>query len=138
MARSSPSSRLPLPLFDRKRGALLEASYRLRRAESERRGAEATVGAALRSTHARLARAFEEALALRERALPEAERAFAGAREAWRRGLFRYIEVLDAQRTLFALRSEEIDALLAYHTTRAELEGLIGRPLDAVTPESPR
>jgi cobalt-zinc-cadmium efflux system outer membrane protein len=126
---------LPLPLFDRRRGALLEARYRLRRAESERRGAEASVGAALRSAHERLARAFDEAVALRERALPEAERAFEGARRAWRSGVLRYVEVLDTQRTLFALRGEEIDALAAYHTTRAELEGLIGRPLDALTPE---
>jgi cobalt-zinc-cadmium efflux system outer membrane protein len=120
---------LPLPLFDQRRGALLEARYRLRRAESERRAADVAIGAALRSAHQRLTGAFEEALALRERATPEAERAFEGAREAWRHGLLRYVEVLDTQRTLFALRAEEVDALASYHAARTELEGLIGRSL---------
>jgi cobalt-zinc-cadmium efflux system outer membrane protein len=125
---------LPLPLFDRREGAVLEARYRLRRAESGQRAAAGAVGSTLRSTHARLLRAYEEARALRERALPEAERVFAGAAEAWRSGLLRYVEVLDAQRTLFALRDEEIQALADYHGARAELEGLIGRPLDALAP----
>ena len=123
---------LPLPLFDKREGAVLEARYRLRRAESEQRAAAGTVGSALRSTHARLLRAYEAARALRERALPEAERTFAGSTHAWRSGLLRYVEVLDSQRTLFALRDEEIAALADYHSARAELEGLIGRSLDAV------
>jgi len=122
---------VPLPLFDRNRGNVLEARYRLRRVESEERAAETAIGSALRAGHQRLVRAFEEARALRERALPEAESAFAGARAAWRSGLLRYVEVLDTQRTLFALRNDEVDALAAYHAARAELEGLTGTPLEA-------
>jgi cobalt-zinc-cadmium efflux system outer membrane protein len=125
---------LPLPLFDTRRGAVLEARYRLRRAEAERQAAAGAVGETLRSAHERMLRTYEEALALRERALPEATRAFEGAREAWRSGVLRYGEVLDSQRTLFTLRAEEIDALAAYHAARAELEGLVGRPLAAGAP----
>ena len=120
---------VPLPLFDRNQGNRLEARYRLRRAESERRAADVGIRTALRSAHQRLARAFEEATALRERALPEAAGAFEGARTAWRTGLLRYVEVLDTQRTLFDLRTDEVEALAAYHTARAELEGLTGHSL---------
>jgi cobalt-zinc-cadmium efflux system outer membrane protein len=130
---------LPLPLFDRKRGELLEARYRLRRTESERRLAASTVSATLHAAHQRLLRASDAAALLRERALPEALLAFEGARRAWRVGVLRYVEVLDAQRTWFALRDEEIEALADYHVARTELEGLIGRPLDAVAaPQEPR
>jgi cobalt-zinc-cadmium efflux system outer membrane protein len=129
---------LPLPLFDRRRGALLEARYQLRRAESEQRLAAGTVHTTLHGTYQRLLGAFEAAALLRERVLPEAERAFAGARAAWRVGGLRYVEVLDAQRTWFALRDEEIEALADYHVARAELEGLIGRSLDAFLAPEPR
>jgi outer membrane protein, heavy metal efflux system len=130
---------LPLPLFDRRSGALLEARYRLRLAESERRLAASTVSAALYATHQRLLRTSEAAALLRERAVPEALLAFEGARRAWRVGVMRYVELLDAQRTWFALRDEEIEALADYHVARAELEGLIGRSLDAVVaPREPR
>jgi cobalt-zinc-cadmium efflux system outer membrane protein len=130
---------LPLPLFDRRRGAVLQAQYQLRRAESEQRLAVSTANATLQGTYQRLLRAFEAASLLRERVLPEAARAFEGARAAWRVGGLRYVEVLDAQRTWFTLREEEIEALADYHVARAELEGLIGRPLDAVVaPQEPR
>ena len=47
-----------------------------------------------------------------------------GAREAYRRGALRYLEVLDAQRTWFELRDQYFDALAAYHVARIDLDRL--------------
>jgi cobalt-zinc-cadmium efflux system outer membrane protein len=120
---------VPLPLFDRNRGGILQAEYRLKRAASEQAAAETAAQAQLASAYQALAAAHAEVVALRERALPAAESAYSGALEAYRTARFRYLEVLDAQRTLFELRASELDALAAYHSAAADIERLTGTPL---------
>ena len=120
---------VPLPLFDRNQGASLAALRDLTKARHERHAAEVGAGAALRAVHESLRASFAEASALRDRILPQAEAAYDGLREGYLRGLFRYVEVLDAQRTLFELRGREVDALRDYHSAVAEIERLTGSPL---------
>ena len=119
----------PLPLWNRNRGGVLQAEYRLKRAANEEAAARAGATAQLRIAHAALAAAHVEVEGLEQRAVPKAEAAYTGALQAYRTGLFRYVEVLDAQRTLFELRTTEIDALAAYHQAAADLERLTGTPL---------
>jgi cobalt-zinc-cadmium efflux system outer membrane protein len=73
--------------------------------------------------------AFERAEALRAEIIPLAERTYRGAADAYTKGIYRYLEVLDAQRTLFELRDEHLRALAAYHMAAADLERLTGRAL---------
>lgn len=120
---------LPLPLFNRNRGGVLQAEYRLKRAANERAWARVTADVHLKAAYESLLAARAEADGLRDRALPEAAAAYSGALQAYRTGRFRYVEVLDAQRTLFELRANEIDALAAYHSAAADLEQLTGTPL---------
>jgi outer membrane protein, heavy metal efflux system len=123
---------IPLVLFDRNQGARLEARYRLAKAGEERRAAEVRVQTELAATYAALSAAFTEATRLRAEVLPGARSAFEAANEGYRQGKFGFLEVLDAQRTLFEARSQYIEALAAYHQTEAEIERLIGEPLEAV------
>ena len=120
---------VPLPLFNRNRGGVLQAEYRLKRAANEQAAAQVAAQVQLKSAYEALAAAHAEVEALRARALPEAEAAYSGAMQAYRTGRFRYVEVLDAQRTLFELRADEIDALASYHSAAADLERLTGAPL---------
>ena len=69
--------------------------------------------------------------ALRDRIIPQAQAVSDGAADAYAKGLFRYLEVLDAQRTLFELRGQHLQALVAYHAAAADLERLTGTPLVA-------
>ena len=50
-------------------------------------------------------------------------------RRGYVQGLFRNVDVLDAQRRLFELRLRELEALRAHHEARAEVERLTGTPL---------
>jgi cobalt-zinc-cadmium efflux system outer membrane protein len=70
--------------------------------------------------------AHEEARALRLELVPHARAAAAGAEEAYEKGLFHLVQVLDARRSVFDLRTEEIDALERYHLAAADIERLIG------------
>ena len=64
--------------------------------------------------------------------LPAAEEAFQVATEGYRQGKFGFLDVLDAQRTLFETKGQYLDAF-TYHKAVADTERLIGEPLGAVS-----
>jgi cobalt-zinc-cadmium efflux system outer membrane protein len=123
---------MPLPIFNRNQGEVLEARYRLAKVEDERRAAEVQVRTALAEAYGALASAFVEATRLHNEVLPGAQQAFDAVSEGYRQGKFGFLEVLDAQRTLFESRGRYLEALAAYHRAVAEVERLIGEPLGAV------
>jgi cobalt-zinc-cadmium efflux system outer membrane protein len=128
---------MPLPVFDHNQGGFLEARYQLAKAEEERRAAEIQGRASLAEAYAALSSAFGEATTLKNEVLPGAQRAFDAASEGYWQGKFGFLDVLDAQRTLFEARGRYLEALVAYHQAVAEVERLIGEPLGAL-PDTPR
>lgn len=120
---------LPLPVFNRNQGGILEAERRRGKAEDERRAAEVRVGTALNTTYQALAAAYAEAEAYKTSVLPGATSAFEAVRKGYRYGQFALLDVLDTQRTLFAARAQYLRALTAYHQGVAEVERLIGERL---------
>jgi cobalt-zinc-cadmium efflux system outer membrane protein len=126
---------LPLPLFDRNQSGILEARRRLGKARAERAAAEAGARAQVVTTYRVFRAAYERARALEGITIPEAEHVHTGAVDAHSKGRYRYLEVLDAQRTLFELRGQYLQALADYHTAAADLERLTGAPLPGGHPE---
>ena len=123
---------LPLVLFDRNQGSVLEARYKLSRAEDERRAAEVRVSTALSEVYQHLNTAYRDVRGLQQDVLPAAEEAFEVATEGYRQGKFSFLDVLDAQRTLFETKGQYLDALSAYHKAVADAERLTGEPVGAV------
>ena len=121
---------VPFPVFDRNQGERIAARRELTKARHLRRAARVRVETALRTSLAELSASYAEVHSLHGDALPQAEAAHRGMQEGYQRGLMRYGDVLDAQRTLFALRQRELDALRRYHGAVAELERLTGAPLE--------
>jgi cobalt-zinc-cadmium efflux system outer membrane protein len=126
------SMSLPLPLFDRNQGRVLERERDLARAAEERRAAEAGLTVALVEAYNNLATAHNEATMLRDMVLPRVEGAFEAARASYRPGKVGYLDVLDAQRTLFEAKKQWIESLTAYHLAAADLERIVCRPLAAI------
>jgi len=122
---------LPLAVIDRRQGDVLAARLGEAAAAGRRREAERRVEAALSDAYMRLAAGFDEAVAMRDEALPPATAAFELTRRAFEQGDLALIDLLDAERTLVELRSAYLDALKGYHLAVADIEGLIGRPLAA-------
>jgi cobalt-zinc-cadmium efflux system outer membrane protein len=120
---------IPLPVFNRNQGGVLEARYRLAKAGEERRAAEAQVRVAMAEAYAALSKALVEATTLKNEVLPGAQRGFDAVSEGYRQGKFGLLDVLDAQRTLFEARGQYLEALAAYHKAVTEVERLIGAPL---------
>jgi cobalt-zinc-cadmium efflux system outer membrane protein len=125
---------LPLPLFDRNQGAIREAEYNLAKAFEERKSAEVTVRTALATAYSALSAVASTVSSLKNEVLPSAQGTFDAVTEGYRIGKFDFLEMLDAQRTLFDVRSSYIDALAKYHKAVADVERLIGEPLQSTTP----
>jgi cobalt-zinc-cadmium efflux system outer membrane protein len=123
---------IPIPLFDRNQGGVLEAKVKLAKAREESRAAEAKVGASLAESYQLLSFSHEQATALKNQVLPAAEEAFNAAGEGYREGKFDFLEFLDAQRTLFEAKGSYIESLASYHKAKADVERLIGSSLDDV------
>ena len=122
---------IPIPLFDRNQGNILEARHKLARSKVQREAIKASVHTAVARAYAKLSSALREATALRDKVLEGAQSAFDAAGEGYRTGKLGFLEVLDAQRTLFEAKARYIDALAVYHTAKADVERLIGRRIDA-------
>lgn len=117
---------LPLQLFDRNQGAIAAARQRLAKAEAERAAAETAVRSALAQAYEIFHSAYDQVVTLRDLLVPRAQSVFRRLREDYARGLFRYLDVLDAQRTVFELRNQYLQTLASYHHARIEVERLSG------------
>ena len=122
---------VPLPLFDRNRGAIAKARFGVIEAKTSRRRAEVEARAHLEEAYQVLATACDEVRSLRDEILPAAQSAHQATGESFRHGKSDYLNLLDAQRTFLRVREEAADALTRYHQAVADIEALIGEPLDS-------
>ena len=119
---------LPLPLFDRNRGAQVEARERIAKAEEEKRSAIVRLRQMAGEAHASLSRAQAEVGSLREQVVPGAESVYAAVSEGYRLGKFGFMEVLDARRTLAAVRAQLVRAQADLQRASAELQRFTAVP----------
>ncbi len=123
---------VPIPLFNRNQGGTREAQYRLAKAEEQRRVLHVRSQAALVSTYQRLSSACKEVISLKTEVLPGARNAFEATGEGFRQGKFGYLDVLEAQRTLFEAQAHYTETLGELQKAVADAEGLLGEPLDEI------
>lgn len=117
---------IPLPLFDRNQGNLLDALKREDKAREELVAARLQVSADAVQVRERLASARDEAETLATQILPGAQSAYDAAAKGFELGKFSFLEALDAQRTLLQARLQHLRAVAAAHRARAELNRILG------------
>lgn len=122
---------IPLPLFDRNQGGIAAARANQNKTRQESRAAWNQARASLAASHGALSSAYIEVKSLRDEILPAAEQALEASDLGYRAGKFGFLEVLDAQRTLFEAKGQYVEALSAYHQAKAEVERLVGASLES-------
>ena len=75
---------------------------------------------------------FTEATILADDVVPGAQTAFDAATQGYQVGKFDYLDVLDAQRTLFEAKGQYIRSLAKYHKAKIDVERLIAKSLDSI------
>ncbi|OAI06961.1 MULTISPECIES: TolC family protein [Methylomonas] len=127
---------VPLPVFDRNQGRVQEAEHRLTKAEDELRSTEVRIATALNTAYQALDTAHSEIITLQQDILPGAQSAYDAAREGYRLGKFSFMDVLDAQRTLFGAKNQYLLALAEYHKSVANVERLVGSNMNETVADS--
>jgi len=128
---------VPLPLFDRNQGGVLEATAQLGKVRRQYEAARIKTLAALSEAANSLAAAYDEATILHNDALPKAQRVFEAAQQGYRQGKFDYLHLLDAQRTLFETQARYVHSVAQYHQAQADVQRLTGRPAGEPDPQTP-
>jgi cobalt-zinc-cadmium efflux system outer membrane protein len=124
---------IPIPVFDNNKGAVQEAFNRRKKAEEQRKYTEIILGTYLIELYQNLAILYAEIDNSTKIIIPEAEKAYQIINDGYLLGKFRFLDVLQSQKTLFESRKNLISSLMAYHLRVADMERLIGRPLASVT-----
>lgn len=117
---------MPLPLFDRNQGNVLSAARRADQARDLRNGAELRLRSEVVQALAQWQVAAREVQAFDGSILPAAQQAVDAATRGFERGKFSFLEVLDAQRTLVAARTQYLQAQAQGSDARVRLERLFG------------
>ena len=120
---------MPLQIFDRNDGNIGEAGHQVNSARKELAAARIRMQAQLNQSYQQLVSAAAEADVLEKEVLPAAKNAFASVQEGYRQGKFNYLEVLDAQKTLFEVTVSHLDSLRTYQTAFVEVKRLAGLDL---------
>jgi cobalt-zinc-cadmium efflux system outer membrane protein len=122
---------IPLAVSNRNQGHIRRAMYLLAKAQESSKAAEIKILAALEEAARELASAYVDVTALRNEVLPGAQSSFDAVSEGYRDGKFDYLQVLDAQRTLFEAKGRYVESLAACHKAKADVERLIGQDLES-------
>ncbi|MPS47573.1 MAG: TolC family protein [Methylobacillus sp.] len=117
---------LAIPLFDRNQGNILEAKLRVDKARDERLSTQVRLRTDLSQAHQRLAAAIQEVSVIRGDILPGAQSALDATTRGFELGKFDFLDVLDAQRTLFLARGQYVRALGEVQRAVAEVEAILG------------
>lgn len=117
---------IPLPLFDRNQGAILEALRRSEKAGDELSALRLRLMAELQEASSRLGRARQSLETLQETVLPAAQQTFEAASRGLEAGKFGFLEVLDAQRSLLQARTRYLNTLAGAYQAAAVIDRIVG------------
>lgn len=123
---------VPLPLFSRNEAAVAAASSRYEGAKARELSAGHQARSAMRSAWQALADARSAAEVIGSQVVPAAAEGFAAAEYGYRAGKFGLLELLDAQRSLFDARQQQLAARTGCHLAAIELRRLMGTEATAV------
>lgn len=117
---------VPLPIFDRNQGNLLEALKLEDKARDELQAASVRLHSEVAQARERLSTIIAEVQSLKQDVLPGAKSAYDAATIGFENGKFNFLEVLDAQRTYFTAKSQYLKALGEAHRAAADIDRLLG------------
>ena len=118
---------IPLPIFDRNQGNLYEALRRADKAQDELLANRVRLTTEMQQASTELTVSRQSAQTLKTTILPASEQAYNAAVRGFDAGKFNFLDVLDAQRTLFQARIRYLDVLAKLYQSTTTIDRLLGR-----------
>lgn len=119
---------LPIPVFDRNQGNICRAKHELQQLYQRQNESKIQLRIELEEAYNQLLTAYHQGLSFKENILAAAQAAFEAAKEEYTQGKNDYLELLDAQRTLFEVQQQYINTLVDFHYMQADVNRLVGLP----------
>jgi outer membrane protein, heavy metal efflux system len=116
---------VPIPVFDRNQGNLQGALARQLQAESEKTALQNQLTIDLTDAYGRRQLQIDAAKTYMSDILPGANSAYEAARKGFDFGKFSFLEVLDAQRTLFQAKTQFIQRLSLARQAQADIQNIL-------------
>ena len=120
---------MPIPIFDRNQGNIIKAKQEINQFYEKKTEGMVQLKFDLEDAYNQLLTAYRQGVTYKENILASARSAFDAAKEEYTRGKNDYLELLDAQRTLFDIQEQYISTLVEYHQRKADVNRLVGLPL---------
>lgn len=117
---------IPIPVFNRNQGAIAEAKANVLAASADQEAQRFALTRQAMELWQTLVSAKEEVLAYQDGLLPSAQKAHSQAGKGFDRGAFSFLDLLDAQRTLFDVQESHLEALDAFYQAKAQVDMLSG------------
>lgn len=115
----------PLPVFNRNQGSVKAAKAGIIEADAMARQQDLDLQQSAIAAWEKLAAAHKEAEAYQSDMVPSAERAYSQASEGYSAGRFSFLDLLDAQRTLYEVQESRLDSLLSLYEAKAQTDFLM-------------
>ena len=117
---------IPIAIYNKNQGNISRAYADIEQAEYNHKQAELTTRQILIDTHQELNNAYTQLDDIKKTLLPEIQKSFSLAKTAYMNDILSYIEVLDAQTTLFETKQKYIQILKQYHAAKIKISRLTG------------
>lgn len=118
---------IPLPIFNRNQGNIQSAEVRIQQMDEIIRAQKLSIISAINTSNNNLFSAYNNAMQLKENILPESEKAYEITKQGYLQGRFAFIDLLDAQRTLFETQTQYLLELTDYYNSLIEIENITGK-----------
>lgn len=130
---------IPIPVFDNNQGNLQGARAREFQSIDEKAALQNQLQTELAGAYARRQLQVEAGSMYQQDILQGAQSAYEAARKGFEFGKFSFLEVLDAQRTLFQAKTQFIQTLALARQAEADIQSILGAPykIESVKKELP-
>lgn len=125
---------VPVPIFDTNQGQIDAASHEATRAEQDMEATRLDLARQLEQAMQSLRAAHYEVETLGREVLTEARESYDAVAAGYQLGRFGYLDLLDAQRTLFEAVQRAVEARATFFKAAADVEALAGTSLFDWTP----
>jgi cobalt-zinc-cadmium efflux system outer membrane protein len=115
---------IPIAIYDKNQGNIARAYAEIDQAEHDRKQAELATKQILFDAHQELSNTYTQLRDIEKKLLPQAQRSFSLSKTAYMNDILSYIEVLDAQNTLFDMKQKYINLVKQYHIAQIKLNRL--------------
>ena len=121
---------MEIPIFSRNQGEIAASSAMLAALEDQARATRRSVEGRVESSYLNLQTRESQARLYEGSLVPAADKLETLAEESYRAGKENILYVLDAQKNVQTVKQEYLQSLFAVHQAFAQLEVIVGTPLD--------